>query len=60
MTAKPDLVVEPEPVEPVRYRMPLARVVELALAARTRTGGRFDPTVHDALVEAGEHLVRGA
>jgi FAD:protein FMN transferase len=31
----------------------LLRVVELALAARTRTGGRFDPTVHDALVAAG-------
>jgi len=26
---------------------------ELALAARERTGGRFDPTVHDALVAAG-------
>ena len=26
----------------------LLRVVELALAARERTGGRFDPTVHDA------------
>jgi thiamine biosynthesis lipoprotein len=31
----------------------LARVVELALEARERTGGRFDPTVHDALVAAG-------
>ncbi|HYA09991.1 MAG TPA: FAD:protein FMN transferase [Gaiellaceae bacterium] len=31
----------------------LVRVVELALAARERTGGRFDPTVHDALVAAG-------
>ena len=29
------------------------RVVELALAARERTGGRFDPTVHDAVVAAG-------
>jgi thiamine biosynthesis lipoprotein len=28
-------------------------VVELALLARVRTGGRFDPTVHDALVAAG-------
>ena len=28
-------------------------VVRLALAARTRTNGRFDPTVHDALVAAG-------
>ncbi|HSP73032.1 MAG TPA: FAD:protein FMN transferase, partial [Gaiellaceae bacterium] len=28
----------------------LLRVVELALAARERTGGLFDPTVHDALV----------
>ena len=31
----------------------LARVVELALAARERTAGRFDPCVHDALVAAG-------
>ena len=31
----------------------LAEVVELALAAREQTGGRFDPTVHDALVGAG-------
>ncbi len=31
----------------------LVRVVELALAARDSTGGRFDPTVHDALVAAG-------
>ncbi len=31
----------------------LVRVVELALAARTSTGGLFDPTVHDALVAAG-------
>jgi thiamine biosynthesis lipoprotein len=31
----------------------LAEVVELAVAARERTGGRFDPTVHDALVGAG-------
>jgi FAD:protein FMN transferase len=31
----------------------LLRVVELALAARERTGGRFDPTVHDAVVAAG-------
>jgi FAD:protein FMN transferase len=31
----------------------LVRVVELALAARERSGGRFDPTVHDALVAAG-------
>jgi thiamine biosynthesis lipoprotein len=31
----------------------LVRVVELALAARERTDGRFDPTVHDALVAAG-------
>jgi len=31
----------------------LRRVVELALAGRERTGGRFDPTVHDALVAAG-------
>jgi thiamine biosynthesis lipoprotein len=31
----------------------LLAVVELALAARVGTGGRFDPTVHDALVAAG-------
>jgi thiamine biosynthesis lipoprotein len=31
----------------------LLRVVELALGARERTSGRFDPTVHDALVAAG-------
>jgi thiamine biosynthesis lipoprotein len=31
----------------------LLRIVELALAARDRTGGRFDPTVHDAVVAAG-------
>jgi FAD:protein FMN transferase len=31
----------------------LLRVIELALDARARTDGRFDPTVHDALVAAG-------
>lgn len=31
----------------------LAEVIRLALDARDRTGGRFDPTVHDALVAAG-------
>jgi FAD:protein FMN transferase len=31
----------------------LLRVTELALAARERTAGRFDPTVHDAVVAAG-------
>ena len=31
----------------------LAAVVWLALAARERTGGRFDPTVHDAMIGAG-------
>lgn len=31
----------------------LARVVELALEARDHTSGRFDPTVHNALVAAG-------
>ena len=31
----------------------LCRVLELALAARERTDGRFDPTIHDALVAAG-------
>ena len=31
----------------------LCEVVELALAGRAATEGRFDPTVHDAVVEAG-------
>lgn len=31
----------------------LAEIVELALAGRDRTGGLFDPTVHDAVVAAG-------
>ncbi len=31
----------------------LLRVTELALEARTRTNGRVDPTVHDAVVAAG-------
>ena len=31
----------------------LLEVVELALAARASTDGRFDPTVHDAVVAAG-------
>jgi len=31
----------------------LLEVLGLALDARERTGGRFDPTVHDALVAAG-------
>jgi thiamine biosynthesis lipoprotein len=31
----------------------LLRVTGLALAARERTRGRFDPTVHDALIAAG-------
>jgi len=31
----------------------LLRVTRLALAARTRTGGLFAPTVHDAVVSAG-------
>jgi thiamine biosynthesis lipoprotein len=31
----------------------LLRVVELALDGRERTDGRFDPTVHDAVVAAG-------
>jgi thiamine biosynthesis lipoprotein len=31
----------------------LLDVVEVALAARERTGGRFDPTVHEAVVAAG-------
>ncbi len=31
----------------------LSELVRLSLAARDETGGRFDPTVHDALVAAG-------
>jgi thiamine biosynthesis lipoprotein len=31
----------------------LVELTTLALAARERTGGRFDPTVHDALMAAG-------
>ena len=31
----------------------LLEVIDLAVSARERTGGRFDPTVHDALVAAG-------
>lgn len=31
----------------------LVELVELALEARERTAGRFDPTLHDALVTAG-------
>jgi len=31
----------------------LLELTELALEARERTGGRFDPTVHDAVVAAG-------
>jgi thiamine biosynthesis lipoprotein len=31
----------------------LLEVVQLALAGRAETAGRFDPTVHDAVVEAG-------
>ncbi len=31
----------------------MLEVVELSLAARERTQGRFDPTVHDAVVAAG-------
>ncbi len=31
----------------------LVEVTQLALDARERTGGRFDPTVHDAVVAAG-------
>jgi thiamine biosynthesis lipoprotein len=45
----------------------LVRVTQLALAAREHTHGRFDPTVHDALVAAGYDrtfeevsIVRGA
>ena len=31
----------------------LERVIELALEARERTDGRFDPTIYDALSQAG-------
>ena len=31
----------------------LVRVVRMALEAREATGGRFDPTVHDAVIAAG-------
>ena len=31
----------------------LAELTALSLVARTRSGGRFDPTVHDAMVSAG-------
>ncbi len=43
LNADGELVVGPD----------LMRVAELALEARERTGGRFDPTVHEALVRAG-------
>jgi thiamine biosynthesis lipoprotein len=41
----------------------LLELIELALAARDHTGGRFDPTVHNALTASGydrsfEHLPR--
>ena len=45
LTPEPGRAAAPEPA--------MAEVVRLALAARARTGGRFDPTVHDALVSAG-------
>jgi thiamine biosynthesis lipoprotein len=38
---------------PTRVSRPFAEVVGIALAAAATTGGRFDPTVHDALVAAG-------
>jgi thiamine biosynthesis lipoprotein len=37
----------------------LLEVVTLALAAREATGGRFDPTVHDAVVAAGYRRAPG-
>ncbi len=43
LNAAGELDASPEVVE----------VVRLALDARERTGGRFDPTVHDAVVAAG-------
>jgi FAD:protein FMN transferase len=36
-----------------RVSAELAEIIGLALDARTRTGGLFDPTVHDAVVAAG-------
>jgi thiamine biosynthesis lipoprotein len=36
-----------------RCSVELVEVLDLALDARRRTGGLFDPTVHDALVAAG-------
>lgn len=38
---------------PTRVSAPFAEVVRRALEAAAATGGRFDPTVHDALVAAG-------
>jgi thiamine biosynthesis lipoprotein len=37
----------------LRASRELAHVTKLAVEARLRSGGRFDPTVHDALVAAG-------
>jgi len=37
----------------LRVGRELLDVVDLSLAARDRTSGRFDPTVHDALLAAG-------
>jgi thiamine biosynthesis lipoprotein len=37
----------------IEASLDLARVVALSLEARLRTNGRFDPTVHDAVVSAG-------
>ena len=38
----------------------VSAVVELALQARDSTGGRFDPTVHDAVVAEGCYLDRAS
>jgi thiamine biosynthesis lipoprotein len=37
----------------IRASEDLLTVAEMALAARDRSGGRFDPTVHDAVAAAG-------
>jgi len=49
-----DEVLDAPVLRPLQHApLELAEVTLLALAARERTGGRFDPTVHDAVVAAG-------
>jgi thiamine biosynthesis lipoprotein len=50
---------------PTRVSAPFAALTRLALNGAAATGGRFDPTVHDALVAAGydrdfDELIAGA